>query len=225
VNYCQSLGKGYDSESFSSLLEVATSKVKSKHMNIVYCGRLFKNRKGYTFLNALGEVAKQSPELVNNLKVHYYGGIDIEIFEEYQRIISKYNLGNIVVCHGDVDFESSKKALVEADILLLIVDTGATSDGVIPGKLFEYVAAQKPIFALSDAAATNQIIINGKLGKVLPPNDLQKCKEGVFEILNNNKFVSDYKPDLDYIQQYDRKTLANRMIAIFEQCIEQNTKI
>lgn len=35
-------------------------------------------------------------------------------------------------------------AQVNCDYLLLIVDTGETSDGVIPGKLFEYVAAKRP---------------------------------------------------------------------------------
>lgn len=218
----ETITNGYDSESFADLLnEKIENNDASGPFNIVYCGRLFKNRKGYTFLNALGEIAKQTPDAVKNLKVHYYGGIEDVIYEEYQRIIKQFGLGDIVECHGDVDFETAKRAQANADVLLLIVDTGATSDGVIPGKLFEYVAAKRPIFALSEAAATNQILVKAKLGTVLPPNDFDVCKKALLDLLTDREQVENYNPDNVYIQKFDRKSLAKEMIDIFERCIKK----
>lgn len=202
---------GYDPESFNYL--APSAKTNTALFNIVYCGRLFKNRKGYAFLHALGQLSMQQPQLTQQVKLHFYGDIAPEINAEYDKLIAQYQLQQQVIRHGDVSFEQAKQAQVDADMLLLIVDTGATSDGVIPGKLFEYIACNKPIFALSDATATNEILIQGKLGPVVSPDDIAGCKNALATLLCSPSAA----PEINhtYLQQFKREAKANDMVQIF----------
>lgn len=211
---CHTITNGFDLDSFDSVLKAAEN-IHNTETTIVYCGRLFKNRRGYNFLKAFGELKKAESSLVASVRVNFYGGIEKIIYDTYIKIINEYELQENFIFHGDVSFEASKYALATADILLLIVDTGETADGVIPGKLFEYIAVKKPIFALSDSSATNEIIKNSNIGKVVPVENYDLCYAELSNFLKNH---NNYKVrNEEYIQTFDRRTLSNRFIEIFKE--------
>ena len=135
---CETITNGFDLDSFEELLNTHKKSIPTNdEINIVYCGRLFKNRKGYNFIEALGIIKSKNENAIKPIKVNFYGDIEKSIFDNYQKIIKEYQLQSNFIFHGDVSFKTTKKALVTSDFLLLIVDTGETTDGVIPGKLFE----------------------------------------------------------------------------------------
>ncbi|SIS47693.1 glycosyltransferase [Neptunomonas antarctica] len=217
---CHTITNGFDLDSFDELLsEFNSIEIKSnKELNIVYCGRLFKNRKGYNFIESLGLIKNKSPELVKPIRVNFYGDIEPIIFKNYKNIIEKYNLYENFIFHGDVSFEASKKALVTSDFLLLIVDTGETTDGVIPGKLFEYIASKKPIFALSDSAATNGIINEANIGKVVPVENLEICVSELELFIKN--YTNYNERNEKFINTFDRRLLSYQFIDIFNKLLK-----
>ncbi len=108
------------------------------------------------------------------------------------------------------------QAQVNADYLLLIVDTGATSDGVIPGKLFEYIASQRPIFALTDPGATSDIIKKAKAGLVVPAESVDACYTELKALLAKPVPETVHR-DETYLAQFDRKQLSRRLAELFNQ--------
>ncbi|MFT5720519.1 MAG: glycosyltransferase involved in cell wall biosynthesis [Motiliproteus sp.] len=209
----ETITNGYDSESFDYLLD--RPRPVRDTLDFVYAGRLFKNRRGYALLHALGELVAADASLRQRLRFHFYGAIEPVIFAEYQRLIGLYELETILCFHGDVDYETSKRVQVDADYLLLIVDTGATTDGVIPGKVFEYVAAKRPILALCDSKATREIIEKANIGQVVGTQDQAGCKEALAQILLKD---SHELRDVDhaYLSQFERRTLSKRLAALFD---------
>ncbi|MEM7259506.1 MAG: hypothetical protein AAF404_19190, partial [Pseudomonadota bacterium] len=161
---------------------------------------------------------KRDPTAASKFRIHFYGGISDDIQMRYDELIRASALEELFYFHGDVGFEESKQAQVDADYLLLIVDTGATADGVIPGKLFDYISAKRPIFALSNSTATNDIIVKGRLGTVVPVEDSEKCKQKLKEIAANPQLalISDQK----YLSQYDRRALTRRLASVFDEVVE-----
>ena len=101
-------------------------------------------------------------------------------------------------------------AQVNCDYLLLIVDTGETSDGVIPGKLFEYVAAKRPLFALCNPGATQQIIENAGLGVVVDAEDVDACEHALTTLLRTPVPTS-LERNETYLKQFDRRDIAARL--------------
>lgn len=212
----ETITNGYDTESFAYLL--AQPRPSRSTLDFVYAGRLFKNRRGYALLHALGELVQADSGLRERVRVHFYGGIEPVIFEEYQRLTRHYGLESILCFHGDVDFETSKRVQVEADYLLLIVDTGATSDGVIPGKVFEYVAAKRPVLALCDSKATREIIQQANIGQVVGTQDQEGCREALAQIFAKESHeLRDVNQD--YLSQFERYALSQRLAALFERLV------
>jgi glycosyltransferase involved in cell wall biosynthesis len=205
---------GFDPESFDYLLN--RPREKNDTIDFVYTGRLFKNRQGYTLPEALGTLAVRRPDAREKLRFHFYGAVAPEIQQRYDELIDKYDLRDCFVFHGDVDFESSKMAQVNADYLLLIVDTGATADGVIPGKLFEYVASKRPIFALCNAAATTEIIQKANIGKVMAVEDIATCYSALEDILDDPDYGELADVNDSYLSQFDRKSLTKDLADLLD---------
>lgn len=204
----ETLTNGYDPEIFAPLL--AEPRIADEHIDFVFTGRLFKNRRGYTFAEALGQLAEQEPELRNRVRVHILGGVSPEIRARYDAILARYRIAEMYRFAGDIPYQDAMRAQVQADYLLLIVDTGETSSGVIPGKLFEYVAARRPIFALTDPGATKDIIERGRLGTVVPAEDVAACRAALAEWLRQD-VPTQLACDARYLSQFDRRQIAVRL--------------
>lgn len=206
---------GYDVEEFAGLQR---SRKPDGTITFVFTGRLFKNRCGYAFCEALGELKRENPALVSPVRVHFLGGVSPEIRARFDRIIGDHGLEGQFFFPGDIPYAAAKQAQIDADYLLLIVDTGATSDGVIPGKLFEYVSARRPIFALTDPGATATIIREGRLGWTVDAEDKAGCKKLLAEVLAQ-PVPEVLAPDEGYLQQFDRKRLTGRLAELFDEIV------
>jgi glycosyltransferase involved in cell wall biosynthesis len=209
---------GYDTDIFEPLL--AKPRKSNHYLNFVYTGRLFKNRRGYAFAEALGQLCQEMPELINQVRVHILGGVSPEIQHHYNELLTHYQITELYNFTGDISYQEAMEAQINTDYLLLIVDTGATSDGVIPGKLFEYIASRRPIFALTNPGATQEIIEKSRAGVVVPAESVEACKAELKKLLNSD--IPD-QLDLDeaYLSQFDRKQLTKRLADLFDNLLSQ----
>jgi glycosyltransferase involved in cell wall biosynthesis len=209
---------GYDIEEFAGIDRMP--RAAKDTVSFVYTGRLFKNRRGYAFAEALGALKRERPDLARKVRVSFYGGISSEIRSRYDSILAQHGIADQFAFLGDVAHLESKTAQVNTDYLLLIVDTGETADGVIPGKLFEYVAARRPIFALCGPGATANIIRQGGLGRVVDPEDVAGCKAALLEIL---ALPVPAEPDIDeaFMGRFDRRLLTQRLAGLLDQVVEE----
>jgi glycosyltransferase involved in cell wall biosynthesis len=202
---------GYDPEEYDGLSKPPET---STAIRFVYTGRLFKNRRGYELIEALGKLHQERPELRGSFRVEYWGGVSSEIMARLRELIRKYSLEDHIHFFDDVPYAQAKQKQVSADVLLLIVDTGETTDGVIPGKLFEYVAAKRPILCIAAPGATPDIIERGRLGWVTPPGDIQALRE-VLEHILSGSYLTSFAPDAPYLEQFERKRQIELLAQIF----------
>jgi len=210
----ETLTNGYDVELYDT--RERTRPVGEGGIEFVYTGRLFKNRRGYAFAEALGRIYQSDPALAGKVKVRILGGVEADIRAKYDEILSRHGIAHLYDFAGDVSYTAAMNAQVNCDYLLLIVDTGETSDGVIPGKLFEYVAARRPIFALCDPGATQQIIERARLGKAVPAESAEACEAMLREWLA--KPVPEHlDADDAYLAQFDRRAITARFAGLLDE--------
>lgn len=208
----ETLTNGYDSDLYEPFL--AEPRQPREVIHFVFTGRLFKNRRGYAFAEALGQLVREQPALRDRVRVDILGGVAPEIRARYDEILAAYDIASLYSFPGDIPYREAMRSQVTADWLLLIVDTGETSDGVIPGKLFEYVAAKRPIFALCDPGATQTIIERGNLGIVVPAESVNDCRHALAEILRHP--VPETVPvDKAYVERFDRRLITKRLVDLF----------
>ncbi len=217
----ETLTNGYDDELYGE--RARTRPFDTPAIEFVYTGRLFKNRRGYAFAEALGRLHRSDPARANRVVVRILGGVEPVIRATYDEILQRHGIAHLYRFDGDVDYHAAMSAQVNCDYLLLIVDTGETSDGVIPGKLFEYVAARRPIFALCDPGATQQIIERAGLGRAVPAEDADAC-EALLRDWLSRPVPETVVADDEYLRQFDRKVITERFARLLDETVERRAR-
>jgi hypothetical protein len=127
------------------------------------------------FLEALVALVSTDEIDPQDLLIRFVGYFD----EAVLAIFKKYNEQLPLQV---IEFQPYEKTLayqVSSDLLLLIVSVDAEQGGgqIFTGKFFEYIGAQKPIFALVPDGPLKAIIEKGRFGVVAPPKDITAITE------------------------------------------------
>ena len=112
---------------------------------IAYTGNFFGLQSPASFLDAVEDFAREHPDGAEELLVRFVGGLKPR---DRARIAASAALS---ACVEHVDFLRHDDVLaqqVAADLLFLYVAPGRGSSGVYTGKVFEYVAAKRPVLAM-----------------------------------------------------------------------------
>ena len=114
---------------------------------------------------------------------------------------------------GHVSREKALIAQREAGLLLLLESPAAEARGVLTGKLFEYIAAGRPILCVGSRPEyeIGEILVSTGTGRVFGPDQYRSIEQIFIETLKGKGLYLDYIPVLDEILVYSRKRLAVEM--------------
>jgi glycosyltransferase involved in cell wall biosynthesis len=124
----------------------AASRADGK-LRIVYTGRLYPGRQNPEALfEALRKLKSDIPDLAARLSVHFFG-FDAP---RLRPLFARHGVDDCVVAHDFVTYQESIELQRGADILLFLDWTDPRAEGVLTGKLFEYLGSGRPILALGN---------------------------------------------------------------------------
>lgn len=150
---------GFDAEDFAS---VPTELIET--FSITYTGELYRGRRDPSPLfEVLAELLESGAMVRERVSVRFYGSIDPWL----KAAIERYGLRGVVKACGPVPRQEALLHQRESQINLLLGIEMPYYSGGIPGKLFEYLAAGRPILGLG----TEQ----GVVGEIL-----RRTSAGVF---------------------------------------------
>lgn len=138
------LSNGFDRE---DLPEAETPRQEDGRFRVVYCGTIEMGRKGIPprdltpFFRALRGVIDQGMLKREQLRL-VYAGREGALFTDYAR---QCGLEDCVANHGPVPREESLRLQREADVLLLASWNTAGRQGILTGKMFEYMMMNRPV--------------------------------------------------------------------------------
>jgi glycosyltransferase involved in cell wall biosynthesis len=149
-----------------------------------HIGALNKDRNPYTLWKVLGELCKENPDLKRDLVIKFTGKTDAIAFESLkQNGILDNSQKTDYLPHSDV-----VKLMAQSPVLLLALNNTPNNAGVLSGKLFEYLAAKRPIFGIglpdADAAA---ILKKTHAGTMVHFDDYEGTKKAVVELYQKYK--------------------------------------
>jgi glycosyltransferase involved in cell wall biosynthesis len=159
--------------SFNGFLEedqrdVAPSADAKRH--VVYTGRVYPGKQDpQPLLRALARLRRQIPELASRLSIDFYG------FEapQLRAMAARHSVEDCVRLLGFVPYRNSIAAQRTADALLFLDWMELGAEGMMTGKLFEYLGSRRPILALGprkDSEAARLIAAAGA-GTLLTSDD------------------------------------------------------
>lgn len=118
---------------------------------IVYTGTFYPGKRDpRLFFEGLRILLGRRPALGAALRVGLFGPAEQWVRDE----VRENDLGSIVELHGSVDYATSISAQRDAAMLLFIDWMDDRAEGVLTGKLFEYLASGVPILCVGSRADT-----------------------------------------------------------------------
>ena len=100
-------------------------------------------------------------------------------------MVDNLGIASIVNFKGGVSKAESIKAQKKATILLLLTWNNRIAEGTITGKLFEYIAAARPILALSYPGVIKEVLESDNMGVVI--NETEHIKSFLLESIQHWK--------------------------------------
>ena len=185
---------GYSEEEFEN---IKMTKRNEDEKVIVHAGNLFSYQNPTNFWKKL----KDKIDLGNKYVIKFIGTVDSEIV----KTINDNGLKPYTQYLGFLPYKKMLEEVCNADYLLVC----ATEPRHVPGKLFEYLRAGKPIIAFGDG--NNEV-----------KNILEKANAGMMfnydetgeKILKDQDLIN---TDMEYVKNFERKNIAQSMIKILNQ--------
>jgi glycosyltransferase involved in cell wall biosynthesis len=130
---------GYDPEDFENRHTVVDEKFTITHLGIMGY-----DRNPEVLFQVMSELKKELPDFEKNVELKLVGQVDFSVREAYQ----KAGIENNVNLVGSVSRKEALNMTCSSNVLLLLLNQQSNAKGRIPGKLFEYLAAQRPILVM-----------------------------------------------------------------------------
>jgi len=147
-----------------------------------------------------------------------------KIIEPFLRAIKELDLKDLKVefigIKKRVSHKEAVKRLLKADVLLLILDA-VDRPAVLTGKLFEYLAARKPILALvPQNSGVAHLVKYLRVGEIASPQNIDEIKEKIFKLYGLWKHNRLLVPQIN-LEKYDRQNLTGELAKIFDDLIPE----
>lgn len=123
---------------------------------------------------------------------------------------------------GYLPKSESLKRLNQADLLFLPLEKSNTKGNgtlFIPGKLYEYLNASKPILGLCESSDCRTILESSGLGLCVEPDDPSKIAKLLFDLVQQPSRLQSITPDKAYIAQFDFKVKTQELAKVFDALI------
>lgn len=175
--------------------------------SLAHIGSLLGGRNPQVLWEVLSEISKEVEGFRSDLKLTFAGAVSDEVKES----LKKFSLNGCTELLGYISHKDALKLQRKSGLLLLIeIDSEATR-AIIPGKLFEYLAAKRPIVALGPKESDiSPILFETKAGEFFQYTEKDKLKEHILQLYVNFKKGS-LTVDSEGVEKYSRKNLTSQL--------------
>tara|TARA_R100000789_G_C2957379_1_gene136922 strand:+ start:145 stop:675 length:531 start_codon:yes stop_codon:yes gene_type:complete len=160
----------------------------------------------------LQELCNENEVFKNDLKLNFIGDISQEVLKEIERT-------NLVAQSNFIGYVSHEKAIEyqkKAQVLLLLIPNVPKSEGILTGKLFEYLTAKRPILAIGpEEGDLSEILNNTSSGVVVGYQNKEKLRQEILNLYQQYKTGTLIQTPKN-IDQFHRKELTRKLSEIIK---------
>lgn len=200
---------GFDKEDFDKI--PGQPKPQNK-MVLMYSGIFMVYSTPKYFLEAFKQLSVERPDIASNIELHFVGLLR----KENQKLIKKLKLQSFVKDHGYVSHDESIAKIKSADVLWFMVGKRRNIDAILPGKVYEYLGAQKTIIACVPDGAAKMAVEESGAGFICKPDDINEIKETILKVYNHYKKGDLPKPSEEFLVKYQRDNLTELLTKQFQ---------
>lgn len=177
-----------------------------------YIGVLEQLRNPENLWQALNDLAETNSDFAGNFILKFAGRIDDKILSSLENSALKSHILNL----GYLSHDKAVEEMEKSSLLIITNFPNDASKGIIPGKIFEYLATGKQIISFGPREADVSTILNEtKAGKHFSYHDAETVKAFIlkeFQLWKNGELTKNSHD----IAQFSRKSLTQQLAGILE---------
>lgn len=180
----------------------------SNSIHLFFFGRFRRLSPADPVLKMLKNLETADPELFKKIRIHSFGSAETD---QLRKIEEAGMIGQFVF-HDPVLPEQSLNVLKKADILLL--STSSVRANIIPAKLWDYLAAGKPVLSIVPNPEVAHILEQSKAGKQF------KVEEGemISEFIRSSTAIDLHQTEANrYSEEFSSNAAAKKLAELMDQ--------
>lgn len=193
---------GFDEKDFSDDLEL------SENFTISHIGSLLSERNPEALWEVFSELISENLAFKDFFELKLVGKVSDVVLDS----IWEAGLKQYVSVEGYLDHNESVKRQRSSQVLLLIEINKTETQGIIPGKIFEYLASKRPVLAIGpENWDVVKIIAETKSGQCFAYQDKLALKTYILSCFN--EFLKGkLKVDSENIEKFSRRNLTKSLV-------------
>jgi glycosyltransferase involved in cell wall biosynthesis len=208
---------GFDEEDFA---REPGARPPAEPFTITHCGMLTLGRSTRPFLEGLAAFVRRVPDAARAMRVVFIGPRE-SANEEW---VKRFDLGDCVRFEDNIPHRECVAREMRSHVLLLIKHDDERYRGLVPGKLFEYIGAKRPILAVAPEGEASRIVRDlrrGETPRIDRPEEIAAAIETMYRRYLDGTLESAYS--VDGVPRYSRRAEAERLSGLLgkligEQC-------
>ena len=179
---------------------------RDEKFSLVHIGSLLSNRNPKLLWETLSEICLENAQFKEDLVIKLVGLVSKEVKDT----IASVGLSEKLELPGYVSHQEAQQYQHKAQVLLLVEMNKAETQVILPGKLFEYLRAKRPILAIGpEGSDIEPILEDVGAGVFFGYSDKEKLKEQLIQHYQN--YQDNALENLSVaIEQYHRKALTEK---------------
>jgi glycosyltransferase involved in cell wall biosynthesis len=198
---------GFDEDHFALLPQACDEK-----FTIVHTGMLSESRNHTIFWEVLTTLVQEDDSFRDQLEIRFYGKTDPVVAQSVTPALA----GKVFI-YDYVDHAGIPGILARAQVLYLPIHDCSVDVGFLPGKLFEYLAARRPIISIGPSMGdTAHLIHELQAGYTCEYHEKQALKEYFLTCFHAFQNKTPYVMNAG-IDQFTRKNLTEKLAGLLNQ--------
>jgi glycosyltransferase involved in cell wall biosynthesis len=202
---------GFDPDDFI----IPDTKV-STTFELTHIGSLNKDRNPKLLWEVLAEICSENEAFRDDLRLRFIGKCDITLFQDLEK--------NSLASHaGKIEYMPHEAVLKESSgsqVLLLLLNNTPNVMGIVPGKIFEYLATRRPVLCIGPTGGDSaRIIREANAGITCNFEDKASMKDGILLLYKKYKqgLLQNQEGE---IEAFSRKGLTGKIASILNEITE-----
>ena len=180
---------------------------------LTHIGSLNKDRNPEALWQVLAEICSENPSFSDDLHLRFIGKCDLALYASLEKFGLMGKTQKIeYLPHDDVVQEACK-----SQVLLLFLNDAPNVMGIVPGKMFEYLASRRPIFCIGPANSDGErVLTESRAGVTCGFHDHDAQKREILRLYDLFKSGKLGSQDSD-IEKFSRVALTKSIAAVLDE--------
>ncbi|MBN1552613.1 glycosyltransferase [bacterium] len=198
---------GYDDADYEAI-----GKKKSACYTILHAGNCLMHQNPEVLWKSLSQMIREDREFEKELEIHFIGKVHPAILET----VDHYDLGKHLRAKGFIPHMEIVREIMNASTLLMVVPDIKRNEGIVTGKLFEYIGSGNPVLVIGPPSGNAGIIISKFANSTICDyNDVDKCTAYIRKTYIEWKNGQLSESSVSLRKPYSRRIQTKQLVELF----------